>query len=368
MNSYDKLIELIDASDEETKQIVICQLVNRGIDGLHLILNAIRNGSGNTGIILRQAILQIKDPKIKYEMFALLGDTNPYIRHTAYRVLSRYQDLDVVQILEEKIGSKSFNDGILAAEAIGEGKHFNSLPILRKNLESASDKKSIYYSYDLILAIAYSMAQLGDGSALPYILKLCEDKDPYVRLKSIELLKYFSGPEVFKALKKALSRRNNEIRQDALDGLFFIGTKDAANLIWNLCKDKNLHISERAMYRLAQLTGKEVDINDIAMGFDKWLERNKVILDNKYCYRLGQPINVPSLVKTLTEDKPEYKQYRLLDEIFVITGNRFGKDPEIWFYVKEPDYKSLVNDWLKENESKYINGKLYKFGFLQDII
>lgn len=362
---YDILIEQISDSDDKAGQIIF-QLVNEGISVLPSILNAIRNGPSHSIIMLVQVVLQLTDPKIKDEMLVLLDDKNRYIRSVAYRVLSKFKDQDVVEKFEEKLQSTKFSerDIILAATAIGEGNHFNSLPILKKLLVRAVDTESIYYSPDIILAIAHSMAKLGDNSALPYVLELYENKDPVVILKTIKQLSFFCGSGVFKVLKNALYNPIREIREDALDGLFLIGTKSAAQQIWNSCKDKEPDISQRAMYRLTQITGKKVETNYLVKEFDEWLDKNDIELNNKCCFRFGQPIDVPMLVKKITEPKPEKI---LLEELFVITGNRFGHDPEVWIYAKQPDYNVLVNSWLQENESRYITGKLYKFGFLQDL-
>jgi hypothetical protein len=76
------------------------------------------------------------------------------------------------------------------------------------------------------------------------------------------------------------------------------------------------------------------------------------------------------LVKQLTDPQLQEDYYGLRDhfeEIFTITGNRLGYNPEVFHYASPPVNNQGIDSWLKEYRSEYSAGNLYKFGFLQDI-
>lgn len=372
MNHIEELIEQLYTSGDKAKEI-IPELVKAGICALPLILNAIRNGPTWAKTSLRQAVLQIDDPGMQDEMMILLDDENSYIRSIAYRILSRSNDRHVIDKLEEiLVSDEIFNesDKRWAAEALGDGKHSHSLSVLRKQLSILVEDDAFLYSPDLTLALAYSMAQLGDSSALRFVLELCRNEDETVRLSAVKYLRFFSGPGVFGQLKAALGETCSEIRKDAIDALFLIGTKNAAYQIWESCKDENILVAEHAVRRLTQITGKEIAECELIKDFDKWLESEEIGLNDEVCFRSGAPINIPLRVKELTNPQLQSDFFGLrnfLEEFFIITGNRLGYDPEIWFHANPPDYRLIVDSWLEEHGNKYSTGTLYKFSFEQEL-
>ncbi|EPR10529.1 HEAT repeat domain-containing protein [Ruminiclostridium papyrosolvens] len=363
MDRIGKMIKQLNDSDEKAEEI-IRELIDEGVSALPQILNAIRNGPTPAHILLRQVILQISDSTMMDEMKVLLDDKNSYIRSIAYRILGRSSDQSITdkieQYLEDDILLES--DRVWAAKALGDGLHFHSLPILREQIRILDKDDAIHYYPELTLAISYAMARLGDSSALPHVLELSKEQDISVRLSALKLLRFFSGSGVFEQLKSVLVDSILEIRKDALDAFFLLGTKSATYCIWKLCKDENQVIAQHARKRFAQITGTEIQDEDLIKDFNKYLDDKGIEINNKVCFRSGYPINVQSLVKSIIDSKPSVD---LLDELFAITGNRFGHDPEIWIYANPPDYSSLVSSWLVENGSKYSIGSLNKLGFAQ---
>ena len=366
MQDIDKIIEQLNEStwDEEER---VRELIGKGIEALPKMLDAIRNGPTPIHILLKQVILQINDHSIMDEMRLLLDDENAYIRHIVYRILSRTSDREVIERMKEDVLNDRLPDSDrgYAAKALGEGLHLEALPTLKEQLDILDKEDNILYSPDLTLAIAEAMVRLGDSSALPYVLELCRHEDDlFTQLLATKKLRFFSGQEVFEQLRRTLESSDYEMKEDAVDALSLLGTKGAAFSIWEACKDEDESFARYARNRFTRITGIEVQEGDLQKGFNEYLAEKEVVMSDNMCFRSGKPIDVEALVKKLTESEPSVA---FLEELFTITGNRFGHDPDIWIYAKEPDYNAFAHSWLDKNQGKYSAGNLYKFGVAQKL-
>lgn len=360
------LIAELEESDE-TAERVIPKLVGCGTSALSLLLDAIRNGPSSSQILLRQVILQMNPLELMDEVIGILEDEHPYVRSIAYNMLGKSRDPAVCSNLSQRVLDEMApeSDRVWAAKALGEFGIPTILGELRRVIEQIVEDESLNYQSELVISTSISMARLGDQCGYPYVLELSNHEDPTVRASAVKALRYLVGPGLLKRLHAALRDDYREIRIDAVDAMFYLGTNDALYAISELLEDEDPNVEQHVRLRVQALIGEELPETDWSKRFRMWYERNAADLKRDVCYRSGHKLRVSELVNQLRE-QPVSREL-LVEELYTITGCRFGHDPEVWIYAEPIDYLNIGARWLKDYGVSYSDGVLYKFGFQQDL-
>jgi hypothetical protein len=222
----------------------------------------------------------------------------------------------------------------------------------------------------LLPLIVIALAKLGNYEIAPITLLLTHYKsdDIYsdaeiVRTNATKALQYVVIPGIFAFLKVALHDDYDEVRLEAIDAMFYLGTREAIIELISCVDDENSIVLNNVLVRLHDLTGMWFQADTQEVNLQKWWEEHQAEYKSEICYRLGKPIHIPSVIALLEES---HKAKPIIQELKIITGVDFGSYPEGINQGLNLPIQIAQLWWIKEGH-KFEDGCLYKYGYKQDI-
>jgi hypothetical protein len=366
----DKLSQLIAEALENSPQAEEAQrqLASLGAPAVGRVFEEVKSGNAMAARRLASVVTRAHVPESVPAALELLSSTD--FDHTmfALAVLASSKDPRGVAPLVAALKDAARGPVVrrVVADALGELRGGEALgPVLEIARElGGADGQRVFaqareeYDYDkpqLLLALVRAAAKLGDHSLAPVAVFLCErepagDDDPEASvLRSIaaETLKFAVADGMLGALRAALRDRLTEVRQHALDALFYVGHGSTGADFLALAEDPA--IGHNARVRFSELTG--APFSDTIEPLREHWARHGADYQGDTCWRLGEPIWLPKVIDVLGTDA--WRQ--VLPELHLRTGEDFS--------AAEDPLQAAQSFWNAEG-ARYRRGGLYKFGQL----
>jgi HEAT repeat protein len=341
------------------------RLADAGADAAPAIIRAMRKDPEGNTFYLRRALLQMRDPKLVPLMLELLSEEETYLRSTAFEVLGQSGDERGFKPLLEQLQDKEnlATARLWAAKALGELKDARAVPALLELIEEIGETRVPKHRAGLLIETVVALAKLGRQEKSPAVIALAGHRDQSLRTSAVKALKYLVGPGLFPALQKALRARNDEIRQDAIDAIFYLGSKESIEELGRRAGDANPDMATEKIARLRDLTGVELDFYAKPEKIRRALAELKKEFEPGVCYRLGRPIHLPDVIAQL---KSPFRRGKLVEELRVITGQDFARGRQV-ATGEQPQLFEEAQKWWQREGRKFKPGRLYKYGWEQSL-
>jgi HEAT repeat protein len=362
MDSWVNLIE-ISQGDNPKARAATAELISAGAKAVPDLIRALRTMSGKSSKSLRNIILRMSDQDAVPVMLSLVDDENIDVMIVAFRFLGQSQSSLAFQTLIERLEDVNNIETkrYLAANALGELGDRRSLPSLNR---VAGDSYA-GGNFRLAISATVAMAKLGSQETAPRVVDLIlTSNDPITRVEASGALKYLFSPKIFAALQLALKDDDLEICRNGIDGLFLLGTKDAASELLRRAKTSTSEICQYIVQRICDITGRDFTEDEPINAVLAWWEREKTKFDSDTCYRLGRPIRVADVIQLL--QKTRDRRMAIMGELQIVLGQSFGysKDVPLDDHEWEKLYARMKQWWEREKD-RFEAGGLYKFGIKQ---
>ncbi|MDH5651339.1 MAG: HEAT repeat domain-containing protein [Gammaproteobacteria bacterium] len=387
MSDIDALIEKTNGPDSIAEQAV-GELIKIGMPVIEPVINAIRHGFPGATWRLCIILREIKDSQIIPVLLELINDENSDLAIAAFLGLSQIDDAKVIEQLQEYLvdSDKPPTRRALSAEALGNiGKTvaidtLNSVaaalisePDVSPAFSNDGAGSDLYVDEDMIIVLIKSivaLAKMGKHDFINSIILLSKysSEDPYsedevIRSMAVDSMQYTVGLGVVDSLMKSIQDEYYEVREKAIEAMFYIGTKECiCELVKRLEKEDSV-LADNILVRVSDLTGLPFqELQGISNLYEWWSSIEKEY-ESGICYRLGKPINLEDVIILL---EIPHKREQVIKELRLITGESFGLN----------EYESLdrqnilfmnAKTWWTKNCDVYKNGCLYKYGYEQDL-
>ncbi len=366
MNNTSALIENVKKGGRNVN-VDISELAGMGMSIVPDVISAIRSGNLGAARNLATVLLKVDTPEMVPIAIDLLDEKNNTLRLTAFQILGRVNSEQAFQSLINELLDKEniISDRAWAADVLGEMGDQRAVHKLLPIVKNIVDEEQIHYHADLVIACIVALAKLGNQEMSPYIIELSHANDTIIRLKAIKALKYIVTPGIFSTLQAAAKDNLVEICKDAMDTLFYLGTREAVDEFITLLENENTDISNTAFFRIYDITGKLFDEDAQVVDVKVWWKEHRDDYKTGVCYRLGKPLRLSNIISLMTE-QPTWRNV-LVEELRIITGHTFGLNPFI--HLSYQDLNSVTEhaqNWWEHESHRFEPGALYKYGHKQD--
>ncbi|MFJ4101293.1 HEAT repeat domain-containing protein [Amycolatopsis japonica] len=198
-----------------------------------------------------------------------------------------------------------------AAAALGDLGFAEAVKPLGKALsEAAAEDPEVEEWPMLVVATATALAKLGDQRGFSALTGLLDVPFAPTRARATGGFRLFVGSAVLAALGRCADDEDPEVREQAIDPLFLMGTPDCLDLLVAHLGDPDESVASRIAIRVRDCLGTDAEDleaawQDLRPGFAAGV-----------CHRLGRPIRFLDLVDLLAAgDRPE-----VVPELRTITG------------------------------------------------
>jgi HEAT repeat protein len=394
MDEIKELIEVARGKGAKANKAA-AQIIALGSVAAPAVIEEVRNSPLDRIRIFTGILLQMTDPNIVPLMATLLNEENVDLKLTAYEALGRLKDARALYPLLDRLSDTNSSEFTrsLAARALGElsasqaqvGLLKVAHEILGSTIKQTSLEQFIVSAreeYDedrlrLALEITVALAKLGDHQLLPVATSILSyrsgeedsDEDDIIRAEAARALQYVVGPGAFPALQIALHGRSPEVKQEAIDAIFYLGVKEAITELILLTTDAYEDIAGKAFVSIYALTGEwpngkdaveEIQIEEL----QNWWSQRQCKFDSDVCYRLGQPLWLSNVIALL---KDSNQPSQITKELQIITGQDFSSD----LFVESEEQRKTAFDkaqaWFEANKNRFEAGQLYKYGYKQSL-
>jgi HEAT repeat protein len=215
MEQIDQLIEQAQSQGNDARE-AIARLSAIGMPALPSIVDAVRRMSPqqNTNN-LREAALGVRDPQLAPALAALLQEPSMDLVMIAFEGLGRSRDeralAPLLAYVTDTANRKARRS--LAADALGKLRDPRAVDALLR----VADEAAAGREYELALSAIIALAKLGNHERADVAIRIAaEVKDPLVRPRAVESLRYVVGRGLVAALGQALRDRQAEVRVNAV--------------------------------------------------------------------------------------------------------------------------------------------------------
>jgi HEAT repeat protein len=341
------------------------RLAAAGAEAAPSIIRAMRKDPEGNTFYLRRALLQMHDPELVPLMVELLDEEETYLRSTAFEVLGLSRDErgfePLLGQLEDEANLASAR--LWAAKALGELGNAGAAAALLSLVEEVGESRPPKHLAGLLIEAVVALAKLGRQEKAPAVIALAEHRDQSIRVGAVKALKYLVGPGLFPALQKALRARNDEIRQDAIEAVAYLGARESIEELGKRAADSNPDFATEKIARLRDLTGEEFDFYARPEQIRRALSGLRKEFEPGVCYRLGRPIRLPDVMAQL---KTPFRLRKIVEELRVITGQDFARGRQVKG-GEQPLLFEEAQEWWRREGDKFKPGRLYKYGWEQSL-
>jgi HEAT repeat protein len=380
MNEITGLIEQAKISGPEGTS-ASARLISLGAVAVLPVVEEIRRSPLDQVRVFSGILVRMRDPEAFPIIVSLLKDENPSVKLAAYEALGSLKDARALQPLLDSLsdpGNLEFTRGLAARTLgeLGELRAREGLLQAARELVGAAAAVRGFAEVDrwtaeeadedrlrLAIEIAVAMAKLGDQTMSPVVTSIVTGRqeapeESIIRSAAVRALTYVVGPGVFPTLRAALRSSDPELRGEAVDPLRYLGVVEAVGELIKAVRDEYESIAGNAFASIYDITGEwpdgkhsteDVEREELA----RWWTLRRRRFRPGICYRLGKPIQLSPIIELLGEPR---QRGRVVTELRVITGHDFS-DQRL----------DEAKKWCADNEKRFVAGRLYKFGYEQDV-
>lgn len=362
----DNLIEKVQA-DFRQYQNELQELVQQGPTAIPQIIEAVRKGDASQAFNLTQVMYRIDTSDTTAEMQQYLFDDLVPLRTIAFNALGQSRNRSALQPLVDILVNADNREMIRAqaAKSLGELGFQEAIVPLSQTIQELTDNEELDYRTTLTIETVAALAKLGNQEYVRNILFLFDDTDGTIRLKVGKAAKYFV-PEMYSITEQLLSDEFSEIRKDAIDTLFYFGSKAVITPLISATADEYADVREHAIRRINAITGQAFPQDATFETLkDQW-QTIATNFDSGVCYRQGHPLQIQDIIKSIETDFPQ--SALLFEELRVIAGSQIGFREGM--IVVESDQDRLINSihqWWSKKHTDLTPGGFYKYGFRYDL-
>lgn len=216
-------------------------------------------------------------------------------------------------------------------DILGEMKDRRAVPVIISVLDE--DRMTMRYN------AARALGKIGDNRAVPNLIKLLKDKEWEVRFYAAEALGSIGDVQASKPLANLLLEDSNQkVRLTAIEALDKVGEKGEYRAVIKALSDSDPEIRGYAAELLAGW-----NISDSLPVIIRMLKEDRSNITRASCaHALGVDKDigsVPALIMALEDDYKEVRIYAL-ESLKGISGQNYGYDQEAW------------NHWFELNKEK----------------
>src|SRR5215210_2359379 len=341
------LAQLLERVSNGENGVAARALVAEGAAAVDPVVDALRSAKGPSARRLREVLVSIRDPDAVPRLVDRMDDKTVDVALGVFAALGASRDARATGPLLVYAAGGSTGElrqalAVEALGALGDRSATDALAEVAKNAEQDG--------LPLLLAAAVtSLARLGNHEQAPALLRAWrEETDPIELTRYVSALTHVVAPGVLEALVESVKRSDDpETQREAFRGLQYLGSADAATALAEAAADPNTSDPSEALFRLRAITGTDEPADDLEPGV---------------VHRLGHPLEVSDLIPLLDEaSQPRV----ILDELEVITGERFGDPPIVPEGAESP--RERAESWWRDNGDRFEAGRLYKFGYPQEL-
>ncbi len=396
MDTLDQWLE--ESKRRALSEEALASLLRRGPSVLPPLLDAIHAGARAQKANLSRVIARMRGADATPTLIPLLEDEEGHVRSAAAEALGRSGDAHAMAPLTGQLldRDKRSYDREAAASALGELQLQEAVPALLQVVEEVlpdpEDPKAVARliarererspddwmatssrQLRLLIAVLVALVKLGQQALSPIVIDLMgfhieEAPDSSwaqrVREEAIAESVYLVGPGLLDALRAA--RRREPSGDDVIDfgilsALFHLGLRESVDEFIDCFADGYPvgHSPAETLGRIAGIVGETPP--DELDALNVWWQARRGRFVPGVCYRWGQPLDVAALVAHLPGELP-IRTSMLLDELTVITGERFEPDYALPPDRQEQDRIDKAQTWAEGNAQAFAPGALYKYG------
>lgn len=363
------LIEAATGGTLEEASAAAARLAEIGLPALGPVVAALKQ-SPPYSEGLRNAVRRMGRPETVPALSALLKENDSLLTLVAAEALGRARDERAVGPLVELFKEEDAFYAARGQAALGLARlrAGQAVPALLETLKKLARGRKDAESAALIGQTAVALAMLGNQEGAGAVVALARHRDHAVREEGAKALRHVVGRGLFPALQKGLRSRSTDLRQEALEALFYLGLRESVEELVAYVErgdESAPELTDAAVRRLRDLTGEEFGWNVGPPGLRGWWKQHEGRYKPNVCHRLGKPIDLADFVGLLSAEGEPVRR-RLLTELHVITGEDFGLDPSRPV-GEQAEVLERARAWLRENAGAYERGAVYKYGYKQDL-
>jgi len=366
-------------ADDITAKRAMARLVVAGATAAPQVMEAIRSGAGMAWRLC--AVLKsIRDSDVVPLLIAALQDPNADLVIAAFEGLGNSGDSRALAPLLQELGGRRQT---LAAEALGnlgDGRAIPALlraadeimrdpgfaPVFQGQAGSVSaevDESSLRDFPTIVIALA----KLGNDEAATALIPLSQYRsddaysdDEVIRTNAVAGVQHVVVPGTLACLQRALADPYVECRLNAVDALFYLGSKGAIGELAKAAWDPNGAFSTRVELRLRDLTGTDFSADSSVERRSAWWSARQGQYTDGICYRLGHPMDISEVIELLADP---HQRSTILTELRIVTGVGFGS-----LLDEEADMSQhRAQEWWRGRSGSFTRGGLYKYGRRQSL-
>jgi len=386
MKNFQELLAHANKDDYES----ICYLIENAGIYYDDIVAALEANLRRIPLGLKVVLGHISAENFKEKLIELTTSRTPHVSRMAYKALGNYSDNLVLSFLKEKLVSDQIparfrNSAVTtlgniqnpqakeilltyAKDQLGQPLDFDSIDKKILESEQIDNFDKIGDHVDLVKALCKHGDQSFSG-LIPYLLNHPIGKgDNYeyekVQRQCVSQLESIFIENLVPTILETLEKNYQNWKLSAILGLQYLGSKDVIEELIKLLAFSNKNVATSALFTLKQIVGAyPYDVSDIEKinidevktwwsGIEKNYEANTV-------YRNGVSRNLPQLADLFLDEMDHPTS--VLEEINIT----YGIDLKPISRTKLFDQTYLLKkvEKLREN-SDFVPGKLYKFGYL----
>ena len=383
------LIADVLGDDSGAAERATAALVELGTEAARPIIAAIEGDQSRARSPLLDVLLAMEDPDLVPWLCDLLESPHAGLRIAAFELLGSLGDESVVEPLTNALNDKNrWTRQCMAANALGRSGRAEAieplLDITRTHLpdwrDPAAAVETLLTTVEeeweirplmLLPQVAVALAQLGRQDLGPVIVHLAafdssgtelDDMD-YIRSardRAVAALSHVTGPGMVGALRKAASEGNPEIRESALEGLFYLGRPESVETLLEYLEDASMTVRHSAMIWFNRITGQLYEPGETpAKAPRSWWKMYAKDFHHDVCHRRGQPLVLDALIEELGEQPNAAPD--LIREIYIISGKDMRRERR--GRRRSFDFFTLAKNWISSSEAPRLGaGRLYKYG------
>ncbi|MFI6289390.1 HEAT repeat domain-containing protein [Streptomyces sp. NPDC051018] len=172
----------------------------------------------------------------------------------------------------------------------------------------------------LLVATAVALATTGDHSGAAALRSLLASPHELARAMAVGAYRLVLDEDSLRLLARALADPGIEVRREAVDPVFLIGSPAAADLLLRSAReDLDDQVRYNALIRFGDIAGLALggDPENLPFADERWRELRDT-LDPAVCHRFGVPITLADLVEEFTDE--ELLRTSVAEELRLLTG------------------------------------------------
>ena len=340
-------------TDPSTQEEAIRGLASGGPSAIPEIAGAIRSLKGPPQL-LAWALQNVRGKGASEAFTALLRDDDTMVQLASIEALGHVGDEPGARELEAFLREPDqlpVPKG-LAAEALGNLCYREAAPLLAETMAAAEKEKEP----ELAIQCAVGLAKLGDFRGYPVVLRGAQAKSkPLVRLAAVGALSWVAGDGMFPVLQRALGDKNVEVRRAAIEAVYYLGSRDAAEALVGSAGDRDDTAANNSMVFLRRITGEELE--EGAAEIRRWWSSRGEAFPTDVSTRLGVPVT-PAAIAQIADDRMARSD--AAREFSIYTGRYFGSDAYVRLHLEEISRE--ISRLGREMSPRFEPGAVYKAG------